>query len=718
MSIQEHLNKIRNAVYGHEVRESIAKGIETAYDDASENGNANMEVKIARGTNPNLNARLNEMDETDRQTTTQLAQKIPQGVGGVTDSDLSQEVKEQMTGGSVAVVGKDAILTENIVDKQVTASKLGILSTGVNLFNGDFTDLTILSSGKFTQDVQAKVVIVPIVGGQTYFLRKDRGNSSRLGWAISKPTLSSVGETIDYVHGNAIFGSTGIVAPDDANYMVYMASYAEGGKNYEIKLQVTETDQPFFVGYDFLSMGNINGLKKEIDEIASMIGTESATLYNGVPLLKIDYVAKTITIPSNIRTLSNGKRIVLTEGLSFDFNDNTSNLYMALTYKKNTTSLKLHYMRPDSQLPKDESLIAIINPTKPEIFGLDMELCEVNGEMFVPDQTKTFVEAKISEISGGDSLRSSYYFLDDLTGVYEKPVDMPSGATETQLALETSSHTLIYSIFDNLVTNFPTYVTKEVVGVDSSGLNINQYTFKSPRIGNSKELPLRVPKVVMISAVHGYEQASAYVTAQFFKDLCENWEVKPQLEFMRWNVDFAVIPVANPYGYDNNQRKNYNGIDINRNFFEGTKTSGDPSEDYFGGFEGMSEPETQVISSFIEDNLDAEFYIDYHNIAGGYPMSYTSNEDNRTLTNNLYKTLTKKWAKDYVEAPKDVMMGYLNDEIPNTTIHFAESKGMNVVLLETPWVMPFATAKYDKTTLETAIEALGNLFVTIAKSWK
>ena len=68
MSIQEHLDKIRNAIYGREVRESIAKGIETAYDDASEKDNANMEVKIARGTHPTLRDRLNEVDNTQQQT--------------------------------------------------------------------------------------------------------------------------------------------------------------------------------------------------------------------------------------------------------------------------------------------------------------------------------------------------------------------------------------------------------------------------------------------------------------------------------------------------------------------------------------------------------------------------------------------------------------------------------------------------------------------------
>ena len=85
MSIQEHLNKIRNAIYGREVRESIAKGIETAYDDASEKDNANMEVKIARGTHPNLRSRLEEVDNKQQQTTAQLAQKLNKGEVSVSD---------------------------------------------------------------------------------------------------------------------------------------------------------------------------------------------------------------------------------------------------------------------------------------------------------------------------------------------------------------------------------------------------------------------------------------------------------------------------------------------------------------------------------------------------------------------------------------------------------------------------------------------------------
>lgn len=54
-----------------------------------------------------------------------LAQKMNKNqAGGVSLAMLSQEVKEAMTGGSVAVVGKHAVLTENIAPTALTASRM------------------------------------------------------------------------------------------------------------------------------------------------------------------------------------------------------------------------------------------------------------------------------------------------------------------------------------------------------------------------------------------------------------------------------------------------------------------------------------------------------------------------------------------------------------------------------------------------------------------
>lgn len=182
MSIGEYLEKIRNAVYGREVRESIAKGIETAYNDASEkHDNANMEVKLARGTHSNLNNRLKKMDEVDRETTTQLAhidgKKIDKNRGAVTSADLSQEVKEQMTGGSVAVVGKNTVLTENIVDEQVTPEKTTFVRHSKNLYNKNTSidNTTLVSGGEVIphtgvaeEDLRTTSDFIPILGNTTY----------------------------------------------------------------------------------------------------------------------------------------------------------------------------------------------------------------------------------------------------------------------------------------------------------------------------------------------------------------------------------------------------------------------------------------------------------------------------------------------------------------------------------------------------------------------
>lgn len=65
MSIQSYLDKIKSAIYGRDVRQAIYDAIKTTYDDASKDGNANMEVSMARGNYATLNDRLQAQDNTD-----------------------------------------------------------------------------------------------------------------------------------------------------------------------------------------------------------------------------------------------------------------------------------------------------------------------------------------------------------------------------------------------------------------------------------------------------------------------------------------------------------------------------------------------------------------------------------------------------------------------------------------------------------------------------
>ena len=75
MSITNKLNQIKNAIYGKEVRGAIHDAIKECYDDAAvEHDNANMEVKLARGTHNTLNDRLDNVEQELAQANARLSE--------------------------------------------------------------------------------------------------------------------------------------------------------------------------------------------------------------------------------------------------------------------------------------------------------------------------------------------------------------------------------------------------------------------------------------------------------------------------------------------------------------------------------------------------------------------------------------------------------------------------------------------------------------------
>ena len=80
---------------------------------------------IIEGKDTTVEKLLNDLDATKAELISRIEGKVTKGESGViTHAMLSQEVREEMTGGSVAVVGKDSVITENIVDGSVTIAKL------------------------------------------------------------------------------------------------------------------------------------------------------------------------------------------------------------------------------------------------------------------------------------------------------------------------------------------------------------------------------------------------------------------------------------------------------------------------------------------------------------------------------------------------------------------------------------------------------------------
>lgn len=303
-------------------------------------------------------------------------------------------------------------------------------------------------------------------------------------------------------------------------------------------------------------------------------------------------------------------------------------------------------------------------------------------------------------------------------GLYSAPENIPGASTKDPVHLIQSSEQVIYDIYDALAEAYPLHVTKQIMGTVGSK-NINRYTFSNFSLSNSSDFAVKPFKVCIVTAIHGYEQGCAWTAAHFFRLLYERRE-DPHLGFLRRNVVFDVIPVANPWGFANNMRKNQNGVDLNRNFnaeFCGTKPP--ESSEYAGSYPG-SEIETQVLMQFISENKDARVVLDYHNIGKGYPLFYVYGQKDVQLAHAVFTELTEKWQKEYPEFPKDQILGWVK---PNghegMFADYLIQQNLWVLTMETPWCMPvIGKSQYDAPTIRCALEVLVNTLLTILQNYQ
>lgn len=193
-SIDVLTRAIRKKTRGADVREAIAKAIETTYTDGTSNGNANLEVAKARGEYETLNQRLQDI-QTSAKSSQELGERNDgnkvdkNGTGQIKWANLAQDAREQISGGKVAVVGNNAVATSNIVDGAVTDTKLdermgfGLMIAGRLLIDVANSQVE-LSSGSWFQVGKRKAnardtltAPLPKTGLSQYVIYNDETNS-------------------------------------------------------------------------------------------------------------------------------------------------------------------------------------------------------------------------------------------------------------------------------------------------------------------------------------------------------------------------------------------------------------------------------------------------------------------------------------------------------------------------------------------------------------
>lgn len=111
---EEFVKRIRESVYGRDVRDAIAGAIETAYTDSRTS--ADMEVIAARGGRPDLKTRLNEIESSVQIESAEMGRiktamtELEERITGFENSKLKVETLDlgtlSGTGGSNGVINK------------------------------------------------------------------------------------------------------------------------------------------------------------------------------------------------------------------------------------------------------------------------------------------------------------------------------------------------------------------------------------------------------------------------------------------------------------------------------------------------------------------------------------------------------------------------------------------------------------------------------------
>jgi protein MpaA len=102
---------------------------------------------------------------------------------------------------------------------------------------------------------------------------------------------------------------------------------------------------------------------------------------------------------------------------------------------------------------------------------------------------------------------------------------------------------------------------------------------------------LKLPKFVLIGGMHGDEPQGALVVEDFVEQM--------KAAEGTFKSCMIVIPRLNPDGLFKNERVNYNGVDLNRNFPASDWTTQHKAPRYNPGTEPCSEPEVRVLVSLL-----------------------------------------------------------------------------------------------------------------------
>lgn len=358
-----------------------------------------------------------------------------------------------------------------------------------------------------------------------------------------------------------------------------------------------------------LESGNISATGEETESSYNRTGYIPVTPGGTYTVNKVVYMATYDADKTFISRLSCNAQV------------KTVTLGSTIAYVRLTSNIKPHvsdwYMNEGTELIEEPYVPPQLAPDLAIPGQLDDTLT-VSGK--AADAAVT--GARLAALEGASRYNHGpYELLSDVGGWYACKQDRPFGITATTYAE-------VIAAFDDLMSAAPNYISKAALGTasgtDAGGNGYTLYEYTLAPHDYSDALSVRKKPLLMVTcAIHGFEKCSTYGMLALARDLVEHWQEDARLEAIRNHVVIKVIPVLNPWGFDNQSYVNGNSVNINRNFevpnWEMVESGSDAS-----GAAPFDQPESAVVRDWMAANPDAFALLDLHTSGRYYASGYAN----------------------------------------------------------------------------------------------
>jgi len=177
------------------------------------------------------------------------------------------------------------------------------------------------------------------------------------------------------------------------------------------------------------------------------------------------------------------------------------------------------------------------------------------------------------------------------------------------------------AFMQGLVADYPNLASMADLGTSVQGRHL--WAIRITGTGQNN------PAVIYHGAQHGNEVIGPCAIAYTARHLLTNYATDPGIRFLVDNVEWFLLPMMNPDGYERGTRSNANGQDLNRDWPD---PDGSPAR--------CTQPETRAMRDFFSDHPNSRAHNDFHSYGRMimWPWSYIRSRCQDDATYNLLGT--------------------------------------------------------------------------------